>query len=103
MAATSTKEMATEFSGDYKIVRVTYTPTAASEPVIITAATHGITEIAAVFGRLQQPSTAGTATGAAVLYTTFSGLTITCVTSTAAGAAASAWTGVTGELLVIGR
>jgi hypothetical protein len=102
MAATSTKEMSTEFAGDYKIVRVTYTPTAASELVVITAATHGISEIVAVLPKLSNPPTNA---GAACLriYATFSGLNITCVTSTAAGLAATAWTGVTGELLVIGR
>ena len=101
MAATSTKEMSTEFAGDYKIVRVTYTPTAASELVVITAATHGISEIVAVLPKLQQPSTGAIACN--LIYATFSGLNITCVTSTSTGAAATAWTGVTGELLVIGR
>lgn len=101
MATTSTKQMSTEFAGDYKVVRVTYTPTAASELVVITAATHGISEIAAVFPKLQQPSTGAVTCN--LIYATFSGLNITCVTSTAAGAAATAWTGVTAELLIIGR
>jgi hypothetical protein len=98
MATTSTKVLATEFSGDYKIVRVTYTPTAASELVVITAATHGITEIVAVI-----PKLTGANISCSNIYATFSGLNITCVTSTAAGAAATYWTGATGELLVIGK
>jgi hypothetical protein len=103
MAATSTLEKSTEFAGDYKLLRVTYTPTAASELVVITAATHGITEIMAVFPKLQQPNTSGAAGACSLIYATFSGLNITCVTSTAAAAAATAWTGITGELLIIGR
>ena len=102
MATTSTKEMSTEFAGDYKVVRVTYTPTAASELVVITAATHGITEIAAVYPMLQQPNVGG-AVACTDIYATFSGLNITCVTSNAAGAAATAWTGITASLLIIGK
>ena len=102
MAATSTLEKSTEFAGDYKLLRVTYTPTATSESVVITAATHGITEIMAVFPKLSNPPTnAGSA--CTNIYATFSGLTITVVTSNSSAAAATAWTGVTGELLIIGR
>jgi hypothetical protein len=103
MATTSTKEMSTEFAGDYKVVRVTYTPTAASELVVITAATHGITEIAAVYPMLQQPTVGGAAGTCSEIYATFSGLNITCVTSTAAGVAATAWTGITASLIIIGK
>lgn len=103
MATTSTKVMSTEFAGDYKLVRVTYTPTAASELVVITAATHGISEIAMVFPKLQQPNTSGAAGNCFNIFATFSGLNITCVTSDAAGAASTTWTGVTAELLIIGK
>lgn len=101
-AVTGTKALATEFAGDYKLVKVTFTPTSASDTVTLTAVTHGISEIAMVIPKLNNPNT-GAAGACADIYATYSDLTITCVTSTSAGAAATNWAGVTAELLVIGR
>lgn len=98
-AATGTKQLATEFSGDWKFVRITFTPTSASDTVTLTEATHGIGEIGYVSAKL----TAGYDAALAGIFVTFSGLVITVVTTAAAGTAATDWTGATAELLVIGR
>lgn len=98
-AAIGTKVLATEFGGDYKVVRITFVPTSASDTVTLTAALHGISEIAWVDAKL----TAGYDAALAGIFTTFSGLVITVVTTAAAGTAATDWTAVTAELLVIGR
>lgn len=98
-AATGTQTLITEFSGDYKIQRITFTPTSASDTVTLTAAVHGISEIGFVSAKL----TAGYDAALAGIFVTFSGLVITVVTTAAAGTAATDWTGATAELLVIGK
>lgn len=102
-AVTGTKALATEFAGDYKLVRVTFTPAAASDTVTLTQVTHGISEIAFVLPKLNNPNTGGAAGLCAEIYATFSGLVITVVTSSSAAAAATNWSGVTAELLVVGK
>lgn len=101
-AISGAKALLTEFAGDYKLLRVTCTPAAASDTVTLTAAAHGISEIAMVIPKLNAPST-GVIGGCTDVYATFSGLVITVVTSTSAAAAATNWAGVTADLLVIGR
>ena len=98
-AITGTLTSATEFSGDWKVIRLTIVPASASDTVTLTAATHGISEIMTVVPML----TAGYDAALAGIFATFSGLVITVVTTAAAGTAATDWTGATAELLVIGR
>lgn len=98
-AITGTLVKGTEFSGDYKILKITCVPTSASDTVTLTAATHGITEILAVIPSL----TAGYDAALAGIFATFSGLVITVVTTAAAGTAATDWTGAAADLVVIGR
>lgn len=98
-AITGTKEMATEFAGDYKVVKISCVPASNSDTVTLTAATHGISEIAFVIPKL----TAGQDAALAGIFATFTDLTITVKTTAAAGTAATDWTGATAELLVIGK
>lgn len=96
---TGTKALATEFAGDYKVVKITYTPTAASDGMTISEALHGISEIAFVIPKL----TAGMDAALAGIFATYSGTIITLTTTAAAGTAATDWTGASAELLVIGK
>lgn len=98
-AVTGTLAKATEFSGDWKVLKITFTPGSASDTVTLTAAAHGITEILFVMPKL----TAGQDAALMVANATYSGLVITVTTVGADGLAATDWTGATGELLVIGR
>lgn len=98
-AVTGTLAGTTEFSGDYKIFKITFVPAAASDTVTLTAATHGLSEILFVIPKL----TAGYDAALAGIFATYSGLVITVVTTAAAGTSATDWTGATAELLVIGR
>lgn len=98
-AITGTLAGRTEFSGDYKILKLTIVPVSASDTVTLTLAAHGITEILAVIPSL----TAGFDAALAGIFATFSGLVITVSTTAAAGTVATDWTGATGELIVIGR
>ncbi len=98
-ALTPVKAVGTEFAGDYKVVILDITPGSASDTVAITLAAHGISEIAAVIPSIltgQDAALAG-------IFATFSGLTITVVTTASAGTAATDWTGATARLLVLGR
>jgi hypothetical protein len=96
---TGTKALATEFAGDYKVVKVTFVPESASDVINITAASHGISSIAFVIPKL----TAGQDAALAGIFATYSDLAITVVTTAAAGTAATDWTGATAELLIIGK
>ena len=98
-AITGTAAGITEFSGDYKVLKLTIVPASASDTVTLTAATHGISEILYVQPKL----TAGYDAALAGIFATFSGLVITVATTAGAGTAATDWTGATAELLVIGR
>lgn len=98
-AITGTLVKGTEFSGDYKILKITCVPGSASDTVTLTQATHGINEILAVIPSI----TTGQDAALAGIFTTFSGLVITVVTTAAAGTAATDWTGATADLIVIGR
>lgn len=98
-ALTGTLVNGTEFSGDYKVVSISFTPASASDTITLTQATHGISEIVAVIPRL----TAGYDAALAGIFATFSGLVITVVTTAAAGTAATDWTGASAVATVIGR
>jgi len=98
-AITGTLVKATEFGGDYKVVKLTIVPAAASDTVTLTLETHGITEILAVIPSL----TAGYDAALAGIFATFTGLVITVVTTAAAGTAATDFTSATADLIVIGR
>lgn len=98
-AITGTLAGKTEFSGDYKVVKITCVPGSASDTVTLTEATHGINEILFVIPKL----TAGMDAALTAIFATYSGLVITVTSTAAAGTAATDWTGATAELLVIGR
>lgn len=98
-AITGTFAKATEFAGDYKVLKLTIVPESASDTVTLTAATHGITEIMFVIPKL----TAGNDAALTAIFATYSGLVITVTSTAAAGTAATDWAGATAELLVIGR
>lgn len=98
-AITGTLAGKTEFSGDFKVLKLTCVPASASDTVTLTLATHGISEILGVLPHI----TAGQDAALAGIFTTFSGLVITVVTTASAGTAATDWTAATAELYVIGR
>jgi hypothetical protein len=89
----------TEFSGDYKILKITCVPASASDTLTLTLASHGISEILGVFGHI----TTGQDAALAGIFCTFSGLVITVTTTASAGTAATDWTGATADVYVIGR
>jgi hypothetical protein len=89
----------TEFSGDYKIQILTATLESASDTIVLTAAANGLSEIIYADAHL----TAGMDAECLSLQTSYSTLTITIVSKNAAGAASSAWTTTTVEILVIGK
>ena len=84
----ATKLIVSELSGDYKIIQVYFTPTAASDTVTLVAATHGISEIGAILGVDIQ---AGQDADFQTAYATFSGLVLTVVSLNAAGASSTNW------------
>lgn len=98
-AATGTVVKATEFSGDWKLVIISFTPASASDTVTLTLAAHGISEIIDVIAFLKTGYDAALQT----IWATFSGLVVTVVTETSAGGVATDWTGATAKLWVIGR
>lgn len=98
-AITGTKALATEFSGDYKVLKVTCVPASASDTVTLTPAEHGISEIHFVIPKL----TAGQDAALQTIAATYSGLVITLTTYAGAGTAATDWTGAAAELLIIGK
>lgn len=98
-AITGTLVKASEFAGDYKLLKITATPGSASDTVTLTAAAHGISEILAVMPALLT----GNDANLMAIIATFSGLVITVVTVGADGLAATDWTGATEQLIVIGR
>jgi hypothetical protein len=98
-AITGTLAGATEFAGDYKVVKLTIVPAAASDTVTLTQAVHGISEILFTIPKL----TAGFDAALAGIFSNHSGLVITVNTTAAAGTNATDWTAATAEILVIGR
>lgn len=98
-AITGTLVNSTEYAGEIKKFRITCTPASASDTVILTLATHGISEITDVIPRL----TAGYDAALAGIFATWSGLVITVVTTAAAGTAATDWTGASAVLYVEGK
>jgi hypothetical protein len=95
---TGTKALVTELGGRHRILKLTCTLTSASDTITLTAATHGMTTILFVIPKL----TAGFDAALTNVFATYSGSTITILTTAAAGTAATDWTGATCEVLVIG-
>lgn len=98
-AVTGTLDKGTEFSGDYKMLKINITPASASDTVTLTLATHGISEILGVVPVLLT----GNDANLMGIFATFSGLVITVTTVGADGLAATDWTGATAALFVFGR
>jgi len=94
-----TNVVATEFAGLYKTIVIAFTPSAASDTVTLTLASHGISVIKAIVGvRLLTGQDADLQT----IFATFSGLIITVVSCNAAGGASTDWTSATAEVTVLG-
>jgi hypothetical protein len=94
-----TNVVATEFAGLYKVVTVAFTPSAASDTVTLTLASHGISVIKAILGvRILT----GQDDAFATIFATFSGLVVTVVSMNAAGGASTNWGSATAEFTVIG-
>lgn len=98
-AITPTVKVATEFSGDWKLLILDVTPASASDTVTLTLATHGVSEIIGVAAFLKTGFDAALQT----IWATFSGLVITVTSETSAGGVATDWTGATAQIWVIAR
>lgn len=88
----------TEFAGDYKIVALTALLATASDVIAMTAATHGISEIAAIVGLVYNAGAAATFMGG---HAQFSGLNVTITSHQEDGTAATSFDAVT--LTVLGK
>jgi NAD(P)H-dependent FMN reductase len=101
MAAITTSVLAgaTEFAGDYKVIKKTFVPQSASDTITLTKAIDGIDEILFVIPKM----TAGYDAALTNMFADYSGLTITITSTAAAGTASTNWDGATAELLIIGR
>jgi hypothetical protein len=95
----SVRAGATEFAGDFKVLKITFAPESASDTITLSKATHGVDDIFFVIPKL----TAGYDAHLTNIFADYSDLVITIKTTLAAGTAADDWTGATAELLVIGR
>lgn len=98
-AITGTKAVLSEFSGDYKILVLTATITAASDTITLTQADHGIGTISGIIGYVVNT---GLDADFATLQVSYSGLVITVVSKNAAGSTATDFTTTTITLTVIG-
>ncbi len=99
-AAIGTKILGTGMTGGvYKIVTVTATIASASDDIILTAATHGITAITAIVGAV---ITGTIDANFSALQVSFSALTLTCVSKQPDGANSDTWAAATIAVTVIG-
>jgi hypothetical protein len=99
-AITGTLVKASELSGDYKILQVSCVPASASDTVTLTAAAHGISEIAGIIAaEVREGQDADLQTA----HATFSGLVITVATLNGAGTAATNWTSAVVVVTVLAK
>ena len=99
-AITGTLAKRTEFSGEYKIFVITATIASASDTITLTAADHGISEIAGISGAV---ITGGLDAAFTNIQVSFSGLVLTVVSVEQDGTAATDFTGTTVSISVIGK
>lgn len=99
-AITGTLVKRTEFAGDYKLICLTATVASASDTITLTAAAHGISEIAAIVGLV---ITGGQDAAFTAASASFSGLVITVTSVEQDGTAATDFTGTTIAVTVLGR
>lgn len=99
-AITGTLAKRTEFSGDYKLYVITATVAAASDTITLTAATHGISEIAGIVGLV---ITGGQDAAFTAVSASFSGLVITVTSVEQDGTAATDFTGTTISVTILGK
>lgn len=99
-AITGTLAKATEFGGDYKILVITATVGSASDEITLTAADHGISEIAGIVGLV---ITGGQDAAFTAVSASFSGLVITVTSVEQDGTAATDFTGTTISVTVLGK
>ena len=97
---TGTKQVLTEFAGEYKLVTITATIGSASDTIAITKAAHGITDVYAIVGATITGGMDALFTNIQVTKTSSTSLTV--VTKRADGANSSEWTGTTCVISVLG-
>jgi hypothetical protein len=96
MGAISPTVKRTELGGDYKLYIITATVSSADDAITLTAATHGISEIAGILGAV---ITSGAASTFCAIQTSFSGLVVTITSFDEAGSGASTFGDVSITLL----
>lgn len=99
-AITGTLAKATEFAGDYKLVTITATIASASDTITLTAASHGISEIAGIVGAV---ITGGLDAAFTNIQVSYSGLVLTVASIEQDGSAATDFTGTTVAITVLGK
>lgn len=99
-AITGTLAKRTEFSGNYKLFTITATLASASDTITLTAADHGISEIAGIVGVVLTGTPDANLLAVAASY---SGLVITVTSWNAAGTASTAWAAAGISITVIGK
>ena len=102
MSATiiGTKQLLTEFAGQYKLVTITAPIAATSDTIAITLAAHGITTVYAIVGATITGGQDAAFTNVQVTKT--SGTSLTVLSKKATGAAADEFTGTTVVISVLG-
>lgn len=99
-AVTGTLAKATEFAGDYKLVTITATIASSSDTITLTAADHGISEIAGIVGAV---ITGGLDAAFTNIQVSYSGLVLTVASVEQDGTAATDFTGTTVAITVLGK
>lgn len=99
-AVTGTLAKATEFAGDYKLVTITATIASSSDTITLTAASHGISEIAGIVGAV---ITGGLDAAFTNIQVSYSGLVLTVASVKQDGTAATDFTGTTVAITVLGK
>jgi hypothetical protein len=96
---TGTLDHGGEFGGNTRLVVVTAPVGSASDDIVLTKATHGIS---AITGIVSAVITGGHDAAFTFISASYSGLTITVVTKEADGSPSSAWGDTTVSVTVVG-
>lgn len=99
-AITGTIAKRTEAAGEWKLLSLTATVASASDTITLTAADHGVSEIAAVVGAV---ITGGLDAAFTTIQVSYSGLVITVASFGQGGTAATDFTGTTVAITVLAR
>lgn len=99
-AITGTLAKRTEMGGEWKLLVLTATVGSASDTITLTAAAHGVSEIAGIVGLVITGGQDAAFTGASA---SFSGLVITVTSVEQDGTPSTDWTGTTISITVLAR